>query len=156
MMQESKRCSKCAMELPLAQFDRQQNGRWGSYCKSCLSLYCRHHYVKNAAAHNARRAVARRRYRIRNQAYVLSYLLSHPCIDCGEADPIVLEFDHVDRGSKQFEVSNLSARGRSLADLEREIKRCVVRCARCHRRRTARQFAWAKGISLFPGCSSVW
>jgi hypothetical protein len=40
--------------------------------------------------------------------------------------------------------------------LKREIGRCVVRCANCHRRRTARQFGWGKGISLLPGCSSAW
>ncbi len=151
MAGELRRCPKCASELPLSAFTQRANGRWSSYCKRCLSLYCREHYVKNAEKHNARRAETRRRHRIRNRAYVLEYLRSHPCVDCGETNLNVLDFDHTDPEFKEDEISHLSRRGRSLTDLKREIERCMVRCANCHRRRTARQFGWAKGIGRGPG-----
>jgi hypothetical protein len=153
---DSKICSKCKRELPIERFDQPKSGRRVYYCKSCLSLYCRDHYVKNAEAHNARRVEANRRYKIRNRAYVQEYFRTHACVDCGEADPMLLEFDHVDPAHKLAEVSKLSCGGRSLERLVQEIGRCVVRCAHCHRRRTARQFGWTKGISLLPGCSSAW
>jgi hypothetical protein len=156
MIVESRRCAKCQMDLPVAKFDRSPKGRWSSYCKPCLSLYCREHYVKHAVLHNARRAEARKRYKIRNRVFVNEYLTKHPCIDCGEIDPLLLEFDHVDRSGKKIEISRLSCDGRGLAELQREMNLCVVRCAHCHRRRTARQFGWTKGISLLPGCSSAW
>jgi hypothetical protein len=107
-------CPKCEKALSLANFTQRSNGRRSSYCKTCMSLYCRHHYVKNAAKHNARRNEARRRYRVRNRAYVLDYLRTHPCIDCGESDLNVLDFDHVDPCAKFEEVSVLSRRGRCL------------------------------------------
>jgi hypothetical protein len=149
MSPEIRHCPKCDSDLPPARFDRAPNGRWSSYCKSCLSLYCRNHYVANAKLHNARRAAARHRYCVRNRAFTLEYLSTHPCVDCGEGDPMLLEFDHVDLKNKRAEVSTLSSEGRGLARIEREISLRVVRCAHCHRRRTARQFGWVKGISLF-------
>jgi hypothetical protein len=145
-MAEIKRCAKCELQLPVERFDSRPNGRWASYCKACLSLYCRSHYVRNSAAHNARRRAARHKYKLRNRAFVLQYLLEHPCVDCGETNPLFLEFDHVLASEKTENVSTLSAQGRSLQDLIREIQCCVVRCIGCHRRRTARQFGWAKGI----------
>jgi hypothetical protein len=153
---DTKRCPKCSLILPLAQFTRCKSGRISSYCKSCMSLYCRHHYVRNAKAHNARRRAARHRYRIRNRNYVVEHLRTHSCVDCGEGDPLVLEFDHIETETKDYAMSDLSRTGRSLEQIKREMAKCEVRCVNCHRRRTARQFGWTKRISLFPGCSSAW
>jgi hypothetical protein len=152
---ETRHCSKCDRDLATSSFTQRKNGRWAAYCRQCMSLYCRNHYEKNAAKHNARRKADRTRYRLRNRKVVLDFLRSHPCIDCGETDLNVLDFDHVESQNKREEISLLSRRGRGLAELQLEMSRCVVRCANCHRRRTARQFGWAKGISLLPGCSSV-
>jgi hypothetical protein len=74
---------------------------------------------------------------------VIEYLTGHPCIDCGEADPFVLEFDHV-KGPKRRNICDIVSMGWSLATLEDEIAKCVVRCANCHRRKTAHQFKWFK------------
>jgi hypothetical protein len=157
MSVESRYCPKCETEYPVeSHFTRRSSGRLSTYCKPCMSLYCRQHYVTNAEAHNARRKEARKRYRIRNRAHVVEYLRTHPCVDCGEPDPLVLEFDHVDPSEKKYPLSFLSRTGCPFAKLEREMAKCVVRCVNCHRRRTARQFGWRKGISLLSGCSSAW
>lgn len=55
------------------------------------------------------------------------------CADCGEMDPIVLEFHHRDPAEKKFNVA--SARGKSVPQLVSEIEKCDVVCANCHRRR---------------------
>lgn len=81
------------------------------------------------------------RYEERNRAFVLDYLRSHPCVDCGEADPAVLDFDHV--AGKVIEVSRL-VRSASPERLIGEIERCEVRCANCHMIRTAEHFRWRK------------
>jgi hypothetical protein len=153
---DTKRCSKCLNILDIERFSRQRNGRIASYCKPCTQVYCREHYAKNAEAHNQRRYQNSKRYKARNRTYTVEYLKAHPCVDCGECDILVLEFDHIDPRTKKYALSDLSRRGRSLDELKREIGKCEVRCIKCHRRRTARQFGWKKGISLYPGCSSVW
>jgi hypothetical protein len=54
----------------------------------------------------------------------------------GESDPVVLEFDHV-RGRKRAPLERLVSVGCSREALLAELDKCVVRCANCHRRRTA-------------------
>lgn len=71
----------------------------------------------------------------RAKQFVSTYLREHPCVDCGEIDPIVLEFDHV-RGTKKFHISTGVLRGRGPKSLAEEIAKCEVRCANCHRRKT--------------------
>ena len=76
----------------------------------------------------------------RNQQYLLQYLLENPCVDCGEDDVVVLEFDHVQSG-KCANVGALAQRC-SLARLQEEIDKCEVRCANCHRRATYQRMSY--------------
>ncbi len=73
---------------------------------------------------------------------MLRYLNDHPCTDCGEADVVVLDFDHV--GPKSADVAALVANGRALWCVIDEVERCEVVCANCHRGRTARRADWAR------------
>lgn len=80
------------------------------------------------------------RYEAEKRAWVAAYLVDHPCVDCGEGDPEVLDFDHVPgRGKKSAPVSAFTRGGYSLAKLIAEVALCEVRCANCHRRITRRR-----------------
>jgi hypothetical protein len=87
----------------------------------------------------------------RNREFVFNYLQEHPCVDCGLSDPIVMEFDHV-RGRKIKEVSQLVQDGVRLERLSDEIAKCDVRCANCHRRKTASTL-WRRGSGGGVGVS---
>jgi hypothetical protein len=69
--------------------------------------------------------------------FILVYLLEHPCVDCGEPDPLKLSFDHV-RGTKRFNIS-CAGRSRSMKSVLAEIAKCDVRCHNCHAVKTARE-----------------
>jgi hypothetical protein len=62
------------------------------------------------------------------------YLQSHPCVDCGETDPLVLDFVHV-----REIISQLVRSQATLEVIKAEIAKCDVRCANCHRRKTAKE-----------------
>lgn len=72
----------------------------------------------------------------RNLWFVLDHLRTNHCVDCGEGDPLILDFDHVRR--KRHGVADLVWSEHSLASIRQEIAECEVRCANCHRRRTSR------------------
>lgn len=78
----------------------------------------------------------KKRVRAETQAAVLAYLAEHPCVDCGEDDVIVLEFDHL--RDKTANVSALIAGASGVKRVFEEIAKCEVVCANCHRRRTMR------------------
>jgi hypothetical protein len=120
-------------------------------CQRCNQAYQREHYRQNRAAYHAyANAWTARRY-AENRARVLAYLDSHPCVDCGEKDAVVLTFDHV-RGRKTTEVSNMLQTGR-WADITREIEKCEVRCRNCHLRRHAVALGWRRAV--FSGATGL-
>ena len=136
---DTKWCNRCARTLPLAAFGRNRRRRDGRqvYCRECKATVDRDWYRRRGHTQKARN----RGYVRRNAKHVWAYLLEHPCVDCGEADPIVLEFDHA-RGEKVGAVSNMVRRQFSLAALDVEIAKCDVRCSNCHKRKTAREQGW--------------
>jgi hypothetical protein len=88
------------------------------------------------------------RHRARNYARVMEHLLTHPCVDCGESDPVVLDFDHLPGFEKRFTISRaVGASTRSWKAIHAEIEKCEVVCANCHRRRTAARGGFRKHSS---------
>lgn len=70
------------------------------------------------------------------------YLRSHPCVDCGNGDIRVLDFDHCDPRAKVGGVGELLRRTLCWDTVLDEIAKCEVRCANCHRRRTTVSLGW--------------
>ncbi|HEV8469132.1 MAG TPA: hypothetical protein VGR46_05945 [Candidatus Limnocylindria bacterium] len=140
-----KKCGKCGLVKPLSMFPFKDRplGKRGSKCLACTAAYSREHYKRNRAKYLKKAHKNRQRGYRKNKELVLAYLLEHPCVDCGESDPLLLEFDHRERASKIDAVARL-AQYRPWRSVIAEIEKCDVRCANCHRRRTARQFGWTK------------
>jgi hypothetical protein len=127
-----RRCGRCDQVLPVTSFNRRgEDYQW--WCRDCFRKYFRARGQVHVEQSNAAKARRKRRA----QRLVRTHLAAHPCVDCGETDTTVLEFDHL--GRKRGDVSALAASGLSVGALREEIKRCEVVCANCHRRRTARR-----------------
>jgi hypothetical protein len=139
-----KRCSGCDRVLPLADFNRNRRKADGrqSYCRDCFSQW----HQRNKAVHNAQIHARNKRVAKDLQDRLLAYLRKHPCVDCGEEDLVVLEFDHL--RDKTHNVAYLIRCGSWPRVLE-EIAKCEVVCANCHRRRTARRGRFYRFLATF-------
>lgn len=134
-------CARCHLAKPIEAFPvkNKERGTRRSYCLPCCHEYGKEHYQRNRAAYLSRARSRNGTIRPGHRAFVREYLSTHPCVDCGIDDQIVLEFDHRDRRTKSADVGHLIHSG-TRADLRAEIAKCDVRCGNCHRRRTLRQF----------------
>jgi hypothetical protein len=134
-----KHCSKCGMAKPLEQFPvnrSRKDGRHG-WCLICQRAYLRDHYERNRPYYLAKARI-RNDLEARAKRDLLRQLKDVPCKDCGVRYPSwVMEFDHV-RGHKLFNIAT-NLRSRSMSALLREIAKCEVLCANCHRTRTYRR-----------------
>lgn len=54
------------------------------------------------------------------------------CIDCGFKDSRALDFDHIDPSTKSFNLCT----ARTIEGAIKEMAKCEVRCANCHRIKT--------------------
>lgn len=128
-----KRCYKCGTTKPLDGFhkNRRQRDGFQNYCKDCARER-NHQYYLDTPERNGQRRASSDRIREAARDFIWEYLSSHPCVDCGIADPRVLEFDHV-RGEKSYDVSAMVRRSMGVATIEAEVEKCDVRCANCHR-----------------------
>ena len=139
------RCSACGQYLALERFafaDMKTGSRQYN-CRSCHAVYRRAHYLANKADYVQRAIAQVHGRRVINRREIFAYLQHHPCVDCGERDVLVLEFDHRDPELKWKAVAVL-AMTRRWPRVLGEIEKCDVRCVNCHRRRTAQQFGWGK------------
>lgn len=56
------------------------------------------------------------------------------CVGCGEPDPVVLLFHHLDRSEKSMSISEMYGRRFTKAEILGEVEKCAVLCRNCHAR----------------------
>lgn len=131
-------CPGCRRSRPTSAFhqNKARSDGLASTCKDCKSRAQRSWYERNRSAHIENTMARKRRVVAANRELYWNYLLGHPCVDCGISDPVVLEFDHEDE-LKVAAVARMLGEGWSWSAIAQELEKGAIRCANCHRRRTA-------------------
>lgn len=132
-----KRCTKCGDEKELEEefcFVNKAKGKRRSICRACQRILWDAWYsnTDNRKSH-LKRTIANNKinyWKLRQK--VNDFLKTHPCVDCGESDYRVLEFDHI-IGKKEFNISDGPNKFRAWKRIASEIEKCEIRCANCHR-----------------------
>jgi len=145
-------CTRCKLDKP-EQFFSWKNrlkGKKSLWCKSCMSdhqkgLWSRSETRKSSVTKSTHEK------KKRNLQLAWDYLAANPCSNCGEDNPIVLEFHHRDPASKYRTVSYLAGTSCSIEKIILEIGKCDILCSNCHRIVTAKDQGWYKYIDQGNG-----
>ena len=141
-----KYCARGDHYKPIEEFGLRY-GKPQPYCKECNRLYQREHYQKHKSVY--KKDALRRKWKIRYNAleFVKRFVEDNGgCSECHETDFVVMEFDHIDRSTKTYTISQLVSMGSSIKRIENELRKCRIVCCNCHRRHTAKQLGWYKAI----------
>jgi Zn ribbon nucleic-acid-binding protein len=105
----------------------EQDESFFEVCKILGNRVYRRHKCRACKAATQKR----RRHRLRDWLESLKQTLE--CAECGFDDFRALEFHHTDGQEKDFAIGEMLKDNRSVRAVEREIAKCVVLCANCHR-----------------------
>lgn len=132
-----KRCCSCGIEKLESEFNKNCTRKDGLQiqCRDCNKIQSKDYYKRNKKKHSELCSRVAKTFRELNKERLINYLSFHPCVDCGETDIVVLDFDHV-RGKKLGNISQMVSHGYSWKVIKEEIDKCEVRCANDHRRVT--------------------
>jgi hypothetical protein len=113
---ETKIWTKCGQERPIEDFywRNKAKGIRRSDCK-----YCHNNYVKE-------------KYLEKHET-IESLKSQCKCAKCGENRGYLLDYHHIDPSIKDSGISQMLANNRKYDDIIKEINKCVVLCANCHR-----------------------
>lgn len=131
-----KKCKKCGDVKVITEFYRKSNiDNYQSQCIECHNLYMRNHYINNRSYY-LKKSKKRNEIQVALNKTFIYEIKSKPCMDCGKSySPWVMDFDHRDPTNKLNDVATLT-RYSNLLDLKKEVEKCDLVCANCHRERT--------------------
>lgn len=133
-----KRCYTCGKKKSLTEFSWSNKSKnlKNNRCKECQKELSHKHYLNNKENY----LDSQRNSRERNKRFIFDYLKSKLCIDCGNDNPIVLDFDHTDPSKKLFNISDGVSDKYSIENIKLEIEKCEIRCRNCHQIKTAKEY----------------
>ena len=128
-----KLCSCCGISKDESEYNKKRADKLQPYCKVCQGIRARKQYAENKEHQKKQIFKGRKERQIKSHEYMLE-LFKGGCVDCGITDPEVLEWYHL--GDKTHLISKLLQEGSSRERLDKELAKCDLVCANCHRKRT--------------------
>lgn len=124
-----KTCGRCKQIKDFSLFRKSnRSAGYQHWCTECFREYDRKRYQtidKTRKLNNKKKIINRQRE-------LIKLAKQSGCIDCGNKDFRVLDFDHV-YGIKKYNISSMIFNGLSDQTVLNEIAKCQIRCANCHR-----------------------
>lgn len=133
----TKKCYTCNQVKSVDDFNKNKGRKDGlnSICRTCSNGRSKKYYRDNKGLHIETVRLRRLRVREKSKIFLREFLSDKSCLDCGNDDIRVLEFDHV-KGIKKMDVGEMVSAGYSKKLIRKEIDKCEIVCCNCHRIRT--------------------
>lgn len=143
-----KTCTHCKVLKSVDGFHKKSKSKDGiqNICKECSSKFSRKYYLSHTESHRHVTKLRGRTIRKAIKDFIDTIKIAYGCQLCGEKEPCCLDFHH--KENKEFNVSQAYTNMISKERLEKEIKKCIILCANCHRKVHA-------GILSAEGCAPV-
>ena len=128
-----KKCSKCGNTKKISDFPfrNKSKGTRHSACNNCQKVIRKESYERNKKTTYERN----KRNKDKNIIWFKEYKSSLKCSKCDENHPSCLDFHHIDKSTKKYDVSEMIHGTYSRKLIIEEIEKCVILCANCHRKR---------------------
>lgn len=129
---EKKICNKCNIDKSLNEFpfkNKNENIRHGS-CIECWKEIRKISYEKNKKT----TLIRNKKNKKKNRSWYINYKSTLKCSKCPENHPSCLDFHHEDPTIKEVEISRMINSTSSLETIKKEIDKCIILCANCHRK----------------------
>lgn len=143
-------CSVCGVSKATSEyyFRNKQKQRLHSQCKQCYlekrRTVWRQYYHKHGSKYRENAVLRNRKLKQELREKMANYLIGKSCSLCGNTDPRVLEFDHINPHEKSFAIAFGISSVYSWNKMLAEIEKCQILCANCHKIKTAKEQGWYK------------
>lgn len=123
---EMRKCKDCNIEQPLCCYTKNGKQKGVQYYRhQCTACYTKQ----------------KRERRKKINDWYIGYKKSKKCECCGIDDFRVLEFHHIESTTKECNVSDAVKSAWSKHRILKEMKKCKILCANCHRIETWNEYA---------------
>lgn len=135
----SKVCSTCKIKKPMTKYYKRSRSKdgYGYKCKPCCNEYHRKWTIENPEKY---KNIARNHEKRNIRSWLITEYKDVSCVDCEKVFPwCVMDFDHRQGEEKEFSIGAFSRMSRTETNMDKvkkEIAKCDVVCANCHRVRT--------------------
>lgn len=125
-----KQCTRCKQTKSVKDFNNSRYRKEGTraHCKTCEREQARDFYHKNSDIYKKRARVYGKRLRAHLFEFTNQLKVERGCAFCHERTLCVLDFHHYIKGRP------IGWSGHTYLCMEKELAKCVVSCANCHRK----------------------
>jgi hypothetical protein len=133
-------CTQCKLKKEMSEFNFRNKAKCkkAERCKLCSREAVKKSYRKligeKKSQYIRNKNIEAKNRRKKYTQEIMNFKQKRGCIDCGMNNPICLDADHI--SNKKFNVSDMVKRLYGLDRIFKELEKCEIRCANCHRIKT--------------------